>query len=319
MREVGLEHCWSLDRGDGEHAGISRSAVLRFVGSADFLLNVMGFTTDEELLGAARLRVFLDTDPGFAQMWYALGLADLFAHHDAHVTIGERIGAADCGIPVCGRRWLTTPQPVVLDHWPPSAPADVARFTSVASWRGSYGPVDYRGRRYGLRAHEFRRFADLPHRAGGDFELALDIHPADGRDAQRLRDGGWSLVSPAAVASSLSDYRRYLQRSGAELMVAKGMYVDTRGGWMSERSLCYLASGRPVLAQDTGFACRYPTGDGLLAFSTLDEALAGVEAIRSSPARHGAAARALAEEHFASDRVLQRLVDRLGSIEARGA
>jgi hypothetical protein len=211
---------------------------------------------------------------------------------------------------------VTTPQPVVLDQWPAQDPVPASRFTSVASWRGAYGPVDFGGRTYGLRVHELRRFAELPARAGGTWELALDIHPADAADAQRLGAGGWSLVDPAAVAGTPSGYRRYLQGSGAEVMVAKGMYVQSRSGWVSERSLCYLSSGRPVLAQDTGFTELYPTGEGLLAFRTPEEALAGAEAIRGDPVRHAVAARALAEEHFASDLVLGRLLEQVGAVPA---
>jgi hypothetical protein len=307
---------WSIDLGGGLHAGMSRRDALEFVADADLLLNVMGFVTDEELLGAARRRVFLDTDPGFPQMWRALGLADPMAGHDAHVTIAERIGEADCAIPECGLDWITTPQPVVLEAWPAQPPGGGARFTSVASWRGAYGPVEYGGRTFGLRAHEMRRFADLPRLAGGAFELALDIHPADAADAEGLRAGGWALVPPAAVASTPGAYRRYIQGSDAELMVAKQMYVATRGGWLSERSLCYLASGRPVVAQDTGFGECHPAGEGLLAFGTLDEALGAVEAVRADPVRHSAAARELARERFCSDRVLSRLLDRAGAVPA---
>jgi hypothetical protein len=312
MASAGLERCWSLQLGT-RTAGVDRKAVLRFLDDADVLINVMGFVTDPELLGAARQRAFLDTDPGFGQMWCALGLADVFAGHDALITIGERIGAADCTVPTLGRTWITTPQPVVLDAWPAGDAPTGRRFTSIASWRGAYGPIDYAGRRYGLRVHELRRFAQLPRRAGGRFELALDIASADAADAGRLAAGGWTLVKPAATVGNLSAYRRYVQRSDAEVMVAKGMYAQSRSGWVSERSLCYLASGRPVLAQDTGFSERYPCGEGLVAFTTLDEAVAGVEAIRRDPARHAAAAREVAESYFASDIVLGRLLDALGA------
>ena len=311
MHEVGLADAWTigLDRGA---AGVPRREVLRRVRDADLLLNVMGFCTDEEILGTARRRVFLDTDPGFGQMWRELGLADVFAGHDRYVTIGERIGAPDCTIPTCGLPWITTPQPVLLDAWrivPP--PAKAARITSVASWRGAYGPVDYGGHRYGLRVHQFRRFAALPRLIDADFELALDIDPAEKEDIAGLRDCGWTLVDPTRVASSPRSYQAYVRGSWAELMVAKGMYVDSRSGWFSERSTCYLASGRPVLAQDTGLRGRYPLGEGLLTFSTLEEAVAGVEALRAQPRRHARAARALAAELFDSDKVLARLLERL--------
>jgi hypothetical protein len=311
MREFELDGAWSVVLDDGTHAGLPRERVLEHVRDSELLLNVMGFLADDELLGAARRRVFLDTDPGFGQMWRDLGLADVFAGHDAHVTIGERIGSADCSIPTCGLNWVTTPQPVVLEHWPVAPPADRETFTSIGRWRGAYGPIDHGGHRYGLRVHEFRRFADLPQASGASFELALDIDPAETADLEWLDDRGWSLVDPAVAAATPRSYRDYIAGSAAEFMVAKGMYVDGASGWFSERSICYLASGRPVLAQDTGLGDLYPLGEGLLAFSTLDEAVAGVEAIRSDPARHARAARAIAVEHFDSDRVLGRLLERL--------
>lgn len=311
MREHGLDDAWTVALPGGHHAGAPRARALRFVQDADLLLNTMGFCTDEPLLAAARRRVFLDTDPGFAQMWFDLGLADVLSGHDAHVTIGERIGEPDCEIPTCGLDWVTTPQPVVLDAWPRASDPPRRPFTSVASWRGAYGPVDYAGKRYGLRVHEFRRFARLPELTGRAFELALAIHEAETPDLALLRDGGWKLVAPEEVATTPAAYRAFIAESTAELMVAKGMYVQARSGWVSERSLCYLASGRPVVAQDTGLGDRYPLGTGLLAFETLDEAAACVEQIAADYARHADAARALAEAHFDSDRVLGRLLERV--------
>lgn len=311
LRAHDLADAWTVALPGGRRAGRSRADALRFVRDADLLLNVMGFCTDELLLAAARRRVFLDTDPGFAQMWCDLGLADVLSGHDAHVTIGERIGEPDCEIPTCGLRWIATPQPVVLDAWPRASDPPRRPFTSVASWRGAYGPVDYAGKRYGLRVHEFRRFARLPELTGCAFELALAIHEAETPDLALLRDGGWKLVAPEEVATTPAAYRAFIAESTAELMVAKGMYVQARSGWVSERSLCYLASGRPVVAQDTGLGDRYPLGAGLLAFETLDEAAACVEQIAADYGRHAAAARALAEACFDSDRVLGRLLERV--------
>ena len=311
MREFELDGAWSVVLDGGRHAGVPRDRVLAHVRDSELLLNVMGFLGDEELLAAARKRVFLDTDPGFGQMWKALGLADVFAGHDAHVTIGERIGRDGCTIPTCGLDWITTPQPVVLDAWPAVPPPARDAFTTVGRWRGAYGPIDFEGHRYGLRVHEFRRFAALPRATSARFELALDIDPAETADLALLVDGGWRLVDPAVAGRTPSGYRDWIARSAAEYMVAKGMYVDSASGWFSERSICYLASGRPVLAQDTGLGDLYPLGEGLIAFATLDEAVAGVEAIRADHARHARAARALAEAHFDSDRVLGRLLEQL--------
>jgi hypothetical protein len=309
MREHGLDDAWTIALRDGRQAGMGRAQALSFVQDAELLLNVMGFLTDEELLVAARRLVFLDTDPGFPQMWQDLGLADVFGGHDVHVTIAERIGEPDCEIPTCGLDWVTTPQPVVLDAWPRAQDRPRRPITSVASWRGAYGPVDYRGKTYGLRVHEFRRFAQLPALTGHAFELALAIHEEETSDLALLDDAGWTLVAPDEVAMTPAAYRRFIAESTAELMIAKNMYVQARSGWFSERSICYLASGRPVVAQDTGLAKRHPLGAGLLAFDTLDQAAAAVEAVVTDYPRHAAAAREVAEECFDSDRVLTRLLE----------
>jgi hypothetical protein len=297
---------------DGEPAGgLSRTEVLERVRRSAALINVMGYLDDEEVLAAAPFKIFLDIDPGFPQMWHELGLADVLTGYDAYVTIGEHIGEPACSIPTCGLDWITTRQPVVLEQWPIAANGGTA-FTSVCTWRGAYDPVEYKGTRYGLRVHEFRKFAELPRCTKADFELALDIHPAETPDLELLANGGWRLVDPIAAAGDPQRYQEYIQRSRAEFMVAKGMYVQTQSGWFSDRSICYLASGRPVLAQDTGISQLYPTGEGLLTFTTLDEAIAGVEEVTRAYARHSRAARALAEEYFDSDVVLPRLLEQLG-------
>lgn len=305
----GLGNSFSLlDERGKSLAGLSRGEVLAHARRSAFLLNIMGFLDDEEILAAARRRVFLDIDPGFGQMWRELGLADVFAGHDVHVTIGENVGRETCTIPTCGIRWMTTRQPVVLSQWPvQDGPG--RRYTTVCSWRGAYDPVDFGGTRYGLRVHEFRKFVGLPQATDEAFELALDIHPDETADLALLGRTGWSLADPAAVAGDAWSYRSYVQTSKAELMVAKGMYVDTRSGWFSDRSICYLASGRPVVAQDTGLGELLPLGDGLCTFTTLEEARDAVRSINSSYSRHARAARAIAEEYFDSNKVLRRLVD----------
>jgi hypothetical protein len=245
-------------------------------------------------------------------MWQALGLHDAFRGHDAHVTIAENIGQPGCAIPTCGLDWITTRQPVVLDEWPAVCGDSASRpISSVVSWRGAYGPVTFQGKTYGLRAREFRKFAPLPKHAEGPFELALDIHDEDAQDIGLLRSCGWSLVAPRAVAGDPWRYREYIHNSAAELMVAKNMYVETNSGWVSDRSICYLASGRPVLAQDTHITNLLPTGQGLLRFTSLDEAVDGVRAVRREPHRHQRAARRLAEEFFDSSVVLGALVRKL--------
>jgi len=312
MCRAGLADCWTLGH-DGwrDVAGVSRADAIEKIGRSHMLLNVMGFLDDAEMLAAAPCKVFFDIDPGFGQMWRELGLHDLFAGHDRFVTIGENVGRAECGVPTCGLDWITTKQPVVIDLWNATVPPRPT-YTSVVSWRGPFGPIDYLDRTYGLRVHEFRRFLSLPGRTRCTFELALDIDPADEIDRVALTEHGWKLVDPRVVAIEPWSYREYVQGSHGEVMVAKHMYVETRSGWFSDRSACYLAAGRPVVAQDTGLADHVPLGRGLIAFDDLDGAVDAIREVEGNWARHSATAREIAEEFFAADVVLGRLVERLG-------
>src|SRR5262249_2968357 len=158
-------------------------------------------------------RVFLDIDPGFGQMWQDLGLQTMFNGHDYYVTIGENIGQNGCSVPTCGLKWITSRQPVHLDSWTPNGNSARHGFTTVASWRGAYGPVEFCGKTYGLRAHEFRKLASLPKSTGERFEIALDIHPADTADKLLLEKSGWMLTEPRAVAGDPWRYRSYIQDS----------------------------------------------------------------------------------------------------------
>lgn len=314
LREVmgahGLDgdYCLLLDGAESrESVGLSREEAAARLRSSTVLLDVMGFLGDEDLLAAAPRRVFLDIDPGFPQMWQELGLHRSFGDHDAYATVGLRVGKEGSRVPTCGVEWVPTPQPVVLEEWPATPPGRA--YTSVATWRGPFEPIDFEGERYGLRAHQMRRFAELPAASGAPLELALEIDPADEADAELLRQGGWSLVSPATVAGTTADYRRYLQGSRGEVGVAKDLYVRSRGGWLSDRSLCYLASGKPVLAQATGFELEVETGAGLIAFDSPADAAAALAEVEGDYDRHSRAARELAVERFDSDRVLTALLE----------
>lgn len=312
MGQFGLEGCHSLVFDDGARfIGMSRELVVEAVRQSAFLFNIMGYFDNEEILGHASRRVFLDIDPGFGQMWEALGLSRSYDGYDDFVTIGERIGSADCPIPQCGRSWITTPQPVTLSNWGAAFSHELRSLSSIVSWRGAYGPVEYQGRTYGLRVHEFRKFMDLPARTGQRFQLALAIHPADHGDLEGLKRNGWQILEPTMVAGDTRAYRKFIRESSAELMIAKNMYVDTRCGWFSDRSICYLASGKPVIAQDTGLGSLYPCGEGLLLFATRDDAVECVQELRGNYSRHARKARELAEEYFDSAKVLGRLLAKL--------
>lgn len=313
MDAAGLDGSYSLLLDGGETVGMTRAEVRESIAAAPALINVMGFLQEEDLLEAADKRVFLDVDPGFPHIWSELGLAEPFAGHDRFVTVGANIGRPGCLVPTCGLEWVAIRPPVCLERWPAAAESPRAAFRSVGSWRGPYGPVEYKGRVMGLRVHEFRKFFELPERIQAPFEVALDIDPADVADRESLAAHGWRLTDPAAAAGSLAGYQRFVQDAAAEIGIAKNIYVETDSGWFSDRSACFLASGRPVLAQDTGFGKDLPVGEGLISFRSLDEAVAGAEAILGDQRRHSRAARALAEEFFDARKVLGGL---LGEIDA---
>jgi hypothetical protein len=309
VRRFGLDgRAALLDRATGATAGLDRAAVERFAADADLLLNISGMLDDEALLDRIGVRAFVDLDPGFTQLWHDADGIDLgFGRHNRFVTIGQAIGAPGCAVPTCGRAWITTAQPVVLDHWPVGEDPAPEALTTIGHWR-AYGSIDHDGTFYGQRAHSLRGLADLPRRSAVPVELALGIHPAEEADLDLLARHGWRLTDPDAAAGTPARYERFVRASWAELCIAKSGYVEAGCGWFSDRSACYLASGRPVVAQDTGFAPYVPVGEGLFAFGDADEAAAAIDEVRCDYDRHRRAARALAEEVFASDRVLRRLL-----------
>ena len=307
MDELDLTDRWCLVRpGRHETAGLDRAALRRVATDADVLLNVSGMLTDDDVLAAVPTRVYLDLDPGFVQLWHhADGIDMRFDAHSHFVTVADAIGTT---IPDCGRSWVATLPPVVLDHWPYAVQDDVGALTTVANWRG-YGSIHHDGMHLGQKAHSLRPLFDLPTRTDARLLLALGIHPDERDDLDALHRNGWELADPMEVAGTIDDYRRFVQTSWAELGIAKSGYVVTGSGWFSDRSACYLASGRPVVAQDTGFGRRLPVGEGLFSFADADGAVSAIDEIRADYDRHRRAARAIAVEHLDSRRVLPALLD----------
>jgi glycosyltransferase involved in cell wall biosynthesis len=287
-------------------AGLSRDTLIRRARRSSAILNIMGYLEDDAVLAAAPQRIFLDIDPGYPQLWRELGLADVLSGHDGFATVGLRIGTAGCDVPTCGLPWTHTLPPVVLAEWP--AGDCGTAYTSVGAWRGPYGRLEYRSKLYGSRVHAFRRLLQLPRLVAPRLEVALDIHPADERDRALLTACGWALADPRTAAGDPDRYREYVGRARGEISIAQSLYVETRGGWFSDRSACYLAAGKPVVALDTGFGARLPTGEGLLVFTDVETAADAIRAVERDLPRHAAAARGIAEEHLDSDRVLSRLL-----------
>jgi hypothetical protein len=313
-RQFGLENRSALIYEGGEQTyGLSREDLLEVAATAEMLVNISGHLTWEPFFSRFRRRAYIDIDPGFTQMWHAAGNpGSRLAGHDVYFTIAANIGTAGCAVPTCGIDWQRIRPPVVLAEWPVAGAGTSRKFTTVASWRGPFGPVQHEGKIYGLKVHEFRKFIELPRLTEQKFELALNIHPGDAKDRQALVEQSWQLVDPQVAAGDPAAFRRYVQGSGAEFSAAQGVYVATASGWFSDRTACYLASGKPALVQDTGWSRNYPVGEGLLTFRTLSEAVVGAEQIANNYGRHSRAARRLAEEFFDSDQVLARLAAQAG-------
>jgi hypothetical protein len=315
VEQFGLERRSALFRpATGEIVGVPYDQLCEVARRADLLVNISGMLTDGPLTAPIPRRVYLDLDPAFNQFWHATQGIDMrFGGHTHHVTVGLAVGEADCVVPACGLSWLPTLQPVVLEHWPPGDEIVHDALTTVGNWR-AYGSIEYQGVFYGQKAHALRPLITLPTRTEEKFLLALAIHPGEEKDLAALAGNGWHLLDPGRVVETPDRYQQFIRGSKAEFGIAKSGYVASRCGWFSDRSICYLASGRPVLAQETGFSRFLPTGEGLFAFQTAEDVLAAIDALRGDYPRHARAARALAEEHFDSDKVLSRLLRRIGAI-----
>jgi hypothetical protein len=301
LEPFGLGDRWSFVNYDGTYHGRSAEDVGRYCADADLYLNLSGgswFWREEY----ARIpcKAFIDSDPGFTQLaiaknepWYV----EFFRRFDRLYTFGSNIGTASSPVPVGDFEWRHTWQPVVLDEWRTDRqPGD--RFTTVMTWQiESFADVG------GNKDLEFMKYIDLPSRTGQPFELAVN------GPQSLLREHGWQTRDAMNVSRTPAGYRDFIHGSKAEFGVAKHTYVATNSGWFSDRTECYLASGRPALVQETGWTAHLPSGEGLLPFSTPDEALAGIDRINSDYPRHARAAVEIARQHFDARHVLQQLLD----------
>ncbi|MBI2842831.1 MAG: hypothetical protein HYX78_05470 [Armatimonadetes bacterium] len=312
MRRYGLAGRWVYRDYSGHLHGMDADEVRR-VTSSDFVLLGLSPLSWFDEFERAICRISLDEDPGFAQFKLAQGDSywkETLSRYDVHFTYGWNIGKEGCIIPTAGIDWRYTNPPIVLDYWPVGPPPDLdrPRFTTIMSW-SSYSSVSYKGEVYGQKDVEFVKFADLPSLVDVDFEIALGGAEQAGGIPERH---GWSIANPLLVTRSLDSHRDYVRGSTGEFSVAKNCYVKSRGGWFSERSASYLACGRPVVIQDTGFTDRMETGLGIVPFSTVEEAAQGARSVVSDYALHSRRARELAEEHFDSRLVLGGILKEAG-------
>jgi hypothetical protein len=312
-----LENRWAYRRSysDKEWFGLTRRKAEDLLAHADAVLNVAGATRfAEEGLQVGRL-VYFGTDPGVHEIAYAEGdenVRTIVEEHDECVTYGENIGLAECSIPPLPRLRARTRQPVLLDLWQDGAPAR-REFTTVGNWRQTGYDIDFKNETYyWSKHHEFLKFIDLPRRIEQSLELATGLGNLHSEERDLLECKGWKLTDALPLTADPWRYRDYVRTSRGEFTVAKDLNVRLRTGWFSERSACYLAAGRPVITQDTGFGSVLPTGEGLFAFNTIEEILAAFEAINSDYEKHSRAARGIAEEYFRAETVLAKLLQDLG-------
>jgi hypothetical protein len=302
LRPYGLDNDWCYLAEDGSAYGITRERLTELCRESDVYFNLSNINWIPEL-EQCRRRVLVDTDPVFTQIG-AHGVGAPYSQYDLLFTYGENVHKPRCTMPTGGVQWIPTRQPVILELWPMEAANPVAPFTTVMNW-SAFGDHQHNGKFYGQKDREFDGFFSLPKTSRQLMEIAARV-PAD--VGKRLVDGGWRVVDPLEFSRDPFTYQRYIRSSRAEFSVAKHGYVVTRCGWFSERSAAYLASGRPVVLQNTGFSDWLETGSGVMAFNTPDEAVAGIEEINRRYDFHCRAAREIAREYFDACEVLPALI-----------
>lgn len=317
MRGIGLPDKWAFRFAGRRGAcwGLSEEQLEELYRSCDVLFSFGSTDLREEHL-AVPLRVYIESDPVTSQLRLANGddhTRAAFQKQSVIFTYGENYGAPDCGVPLNGITYGKTRQPVDLDLWPYAYHPGARYFTTIGNYRQTGNDVTFNGQVYRWSKHyEWEKFLDLPRHTTQPFELA--VFPDDPADRERLCAHGWKLVSPFQMSLDVfGGYPAYIRKSRAEFTVAKDQNVRLRSGWFSERDACYLASGKPVVAQDTGFGNILPTGEGLFACSTMDEALEAIAAINTDYRRHCEAARSIAEEYFETAKVAACLLNQIGA------
>jgi hypothetical protein len=317
MDRFGFGDRWAFHalHDDGRCYGMPLERVQELYRTAALIINYHGGTMPlPEHAETGRL-MYLETDP--VELHIELHRGEVGAHeflapHTTFFTWAQNYGHADCRVPMApAYQFRPTLPPVVMDQWEGSDTPSNDAFTTIGNWRQPWRVLEFQGETYHWSKHfEFEKVIDLPRRTTQPFELALASYEPE--DRHLLESHGWRVIDAAPVSHGLDDYRNYVLASRGEFTVAKDQNVRLRSGWFSERSAQYLAAGRPVITQETGFSNTLPTGEGLFGFSTMEDILAAVDAVNSDWARHSRAARAIAREYFDADVVLRRLLREAG-------
>jgi hypothetical protein len=318
MGSIGLKDKWAYRSPlDGRFFGLSDKDAMQLLRDADCLINVTGATVLKEDLLAVPIRIYMETDPGLPQIEIDCGnqyTIDFLGSHTHHFTFGENEGSADCLMPPTPFNYHHTRQPIVTDWWgfsPDTTSAHESntsvRFTSIASWKQTEKDIDWQGKKYRWSKHKnFERYITLPDLSTEAFELALS--GCDQESEQRLMSNQWRVIDAVSLSLDMNKYREYILASKGEFTVAKEQYVDLNTGWFSDRSASYLAAGRPVITQDTGFGKFLPTGEGLFAFNSIEDVLSALETITANYDKHRLAARDVAEEYFKAETVMEKVI-----------
>ncbi len=308
LSRIGLGERWAYFDAHRQHWHGPRAAdAPRLAAEADLVLNLSGVNAIAPWFTRAPIRAYVDTDPVFTQIRHLTdpGRRLLAQAHNVFFTIGENFGTTLGDIPDDGFPWQPTREPIVLDAWPVTPPPDGGRYTTVMQW-DSYPPAEYDGKRFGMKSEAFGPYIDVARQSPRPLELAIGSANVP---REELLQRGWLVVNPLGPTRDPWTYQQYIAGSRGEFTVAKHGYVVSRSGWFSERSASYLASGRPAIVQDTAFSTHIPTGEGLLAFSSPEEAIEALQAVEARYEHHARAAREIAEQYFDSRRVLTSLIE----------
>jgi len=318
MEEFGMADRWIYrNEPDGRYYGITDEATVdRLLAESDILANVSGACWLRPATAKVKTKLFLDGDPMFTHIKLSRGSKDYIdrvAAHEKHYTFGLNVGKPGCLAPTSGYQWRPTVQPIALEWWdrelvPAADCPSRGTWTTVMNW-ASYKPEEFEGHTYGQKDVEFLRFAELPSRTTEPFVLAMGQGPGKSRPTAYLESQGWKIIEPDERIPDYKSYHDFLSNSKAEWSIAKNGYVVSNSGWFSCRSACYLAAGKPVVVQDTGWSEHLPSGNGALAFRTMEEAVAAIENIASDYEHHCQAARAYAREHFEAAKVCAELLE----------
>jgi hypothetical protein len=310
LSAYGFEDRWAFffDYARQQHFGMAQRRALELLIDADAVINVCAAARPRDEVLRNRCLIYLETDPGDK----AIRESEFMAAHKLYFTYAANLGEPDCILPTGSIQWHRTRPPVLLEQWHPGmGPAEPATFTTVGTWQNKGHDIQIDGDTYHWSKHlNFRKLLEVPHRAGQPMELATDLN--SGPDYDRALAGGFKIVPAIPMSLNLDSYRQYIASSRGEFTAAKDLYVRTRSGWFSDRSVCYLAAGRPVITQRTGFEKFVATGAGLLGFDNADEAVEAVDIVNSDYAYHSKAAREIACEYFDAMKLLDEIAQTAG-------